>query len=131
MQYTDQDKWFKDDKLNLGFEFPNLPYLIDGDFKITESAAVAKYIVKRSGKTDLLGKTVEDMGRVENIAGVFNDAIKELSGLYFNKEHETAKIEVLEKARPKLNYIKDFVGDREHIMGYLTILDFQLAEYLY
>ncbi len=33
--YTDGDKWFKEDKINLGLAFPNLPYLIDGDFSVT------------------------------------------------------------------------------------------------
>jgi len=28
--YTDGDKWFKEDKPQLGLDFPNLPYLVDG-----------------------------------------------------------------------------------------------------
>lgn len=39
-----QDKWFNDDKHNLGFNFPNLPYLIDGDLKLTESLNLLSYI---------------------------------------------------------------------------------------
>lgn len=34
-KYTNGDKWFKEDKLHLGLEFPNLPYLIDGEYNIT------------------------------------------------------------------------------------------------
>lgn len=78
--------WFGQDKQSIGFDFPNLPYIIDGDFKLTESAAIAKYIIHRSGKTDLLGKNAQDRGRVENIIGVFNDAFKEIRGLLFNKD---------------------------------------------
>ena len=33
--YSDPNLWFANDKVNLGFDFPNLPYLIDGDVKIT------------------------------------------------------------------------------------------------
>jgi glutathione S-transferase len=47
--YTTPEKWFGEDKQSIGFDFPNLPYLIDGDFKLTESSAIAKYIIKRSG----------------------------------------------------------------------------------
>lgn len=47
--FATKDKWFEDDKKNLGLEFPNIPYLIDGDFKLTESPAVARYAIKRSG----------------------------------------------------------------------------------
>ena len=38
--YNDPNKWFGDDKVNLGLDFPNLPYLIDGDIKISESTAI-------------------------------------------------------------------------------------------
>lgn len=130
IQYDSQDRWFKEDKVNLGFDFPNLPYLIDGDFKLTESAAIAKYIIKRSGKTELLGKNTRDQGKVDAIIAVLADALKDIRGLFWNKDHETLKIELLEKARPKFNYIKDFVGDKQFALGYLTLADFVLAENL-
>ena len=85
VQYENQDRWFKQDKENLGFDFPNLPYLIDGDFKLTESSAIAKYIIKRSGKTELLGKNTQDQGKVDAIIAVLNDVMKEVRGLFWNK----------------------------------------------
>ena len=72
-QYTNGEDWFKNDKVNLGLSFPNIPYLIDGDFKLTESIAIAKYIIKRSGRTELLGKTLQDEGLVENLIGVIKE----------------------------------------------------------
>ena len=51
--------------------------------------------------------------------------------LCFNKDWKSVKDEHLEKKRDKLNYLKEFVGDRPFIMGYLTILDFLLSEALY
>lgn len=34
------DGWFKEDKLKLGLDFPNLPYLVSGDFNMSESGAI-------------------------------------------------------------------------------------------
>jgi len=34
-QCSDAEKWF-DKKDSMGFDFPNLPYLIDGDLKLTQ-----------------------------------------------------------------------------------------------
>lgn len=48
---------------------------------MTESGAIAKYIIKRSGDNDLLGKSYEDEGAVNNILGVLNDAFKEIRGI--------------------------------------------------
>lgn len=70
IQYDNQDKWFKEDKFQLGFDFPNIPYLIDGDFKLTESIAVVKYIIKRSNHKELLGKNTQDEGKVEAVVGI-------------------------------------------------------------
>lgn len=110
VQYEGQDKWFKEDKLSLGFDFPNLPYLVDGDFKLTESIAINKYIINRSGQTDLLGKNTQDQGKVDCLLNVLKEVGQAVIGLCFNPEHETAKIEVLEKIRPKLNHMKNFIG---------------------
>lgn len=40
---------YKADVSSIG-DFPNLPYLIDGDFKISETLAIARYIVRKAGK---------------------------------------------------------------------------------
>ncbi len=47
VKYTSPDQWFGKDKQELGLAFPNLPYLIDGDLKLTESSALHRYIPKR------------------------------------------------------------------------------------
>lgn len=35
VKYTTPESWFEEDKKNLGLNFPNLPYLIDGQLKLT------------------------------------------------------------------------------------------------
>lgn len=49
--YDQPGEWFAiGDKDKLGLDFPNLPYIIKDDFKLTESNALANYIIKLSGK---------------------------------------------------------------------------------
>jgi len=41
---NNEDEWFKKDKLTLKSDFPNLPYIIDGETVVTESDACLVYI---------------------------------------------------------------------------------------
>ena len=45
---------WKSDKVSLGMDFPNLPYFIDGDVKISETLAIHHYIAQKY-KPELLG----------------------------------------------------------------------------
>merc|ERR1712243_294385 len=49
----DKSCWY-DNKFSLGLDFPNLPYYIDGDVKITQSNAILRHSAQ---KHDLVGKT--------------------------------------------------------------------------
>jgi glutathione S-transferase len=130
-RYTDWNKWHGEDKQNLNFDFPNLPYLIDGDFKLTESAAINRYIILQSGHNELLGKTTKDRARVDNILGVLKDTLKDIRSLFWNKEYATLKDAALEKAKSKLDHLQSFIGDKKFALGYLTIVDFEITEASY
>jgi len=56
-------EWKEQDKQSLGLDFPNLPYIIDGDFKITESKAVSVYICDKWAP-QLLGRTPEARAKI-------------------------------------------------------------------
>ena len=45
----DRSCWL-DKKDTLGLKFPNLPYMIDGDYRITEPNAIMKYIASKYGE---------------------------------------------------------------------------------
>jgi len=102
VRYTEREKWVNEDKVNLGLDFPNVPYLIDGIYSITESTAIQRYIIKLWGKTELLGKSIHDTARIESFLSVFTEIGGAVLGLFFNKEHQTAKGPVLEKYAAKL-----------------------------
>ena len=44
----DKSCWF-DIKYSLGFDFPNLPYFIDGDVKLTQTNAILRHISRKHG----------------------------------------------------------------------------------
>ena len=62
--YSEGDKWFNEDKLKLDLDFPSLPYLIDGHYNIVESGDILRYVVKKWGKSDLLGKDIKDNAEI-------------------------------------------------------------------
>ena len=72
-KYFSQDDWkgIGKDQTSLNFPFPNLPYLIHDDFKITESKAIMHYIINISNKKELLGKDIKDEALVSNLVSVF------------------------------------------------------------
>merc|ERR1719150_1449974 len=59
-------------KQTLGLPFPNLPYLIDGELKITETLAIMKYLAAKHGP-QLLGNGPEQLAKVEMLAGIIHD----------------------------------------------------------
>ncbi len=63
--------------------------------------------------------------------GVAGDIFNELRTLFGNPHWETARGEILPKIKPKIDFLKQFVGDKEFALGYLTVADFYLSEYLY
>jgi len=53
------------EKFTLNLDFPNLPYLIDGDVRITQSNACYRYIARKAG---LYGKTEKEMALADMCA---------------------------------------------------------------
>ena len=127
--YTEGDKWFKEDKLHMGLDFPNLPYLVDGEYNLTESSAVERYIINKWGNSELTGKNPKDNAQMESFLSVFLEIAGAVRGLFFNKDHATAKGPLLEKYKPKFEQLNKFVGNNNFVLGYLTLADFSVAEY--
>jgi len=48
--YDNPKKWFEEDKPNYEGNFPNLPYLYDKDFHLTESNAIAHYLINKANR---------------------------------------------------------------------------------
>ena len=60
---TKQREVWREEKPTLGLDFPNLPYYIDSDVKLTQSVAIMRYLGKKHGliATDPITGAVQDM----------------------------------------------------------------------
>jgi len=114
-------------KDTLGLDFPNLPYLIDGNCKLTETKAIMKYVAKKY-KPDLLGNSAAELGRIEMLAP-FVDELKQKS-THACYVHGDAS-QIIEECRPLLAKLMGCKGSSQWLAGNnLSWLDFYFAELL-
>jgi len=129
--YVDHKTWFEEDKSKLGFDFPNLPYIVDGDFKVTETQALIVYVCLKADRPDLLGKTGRAKVQLAELKGVYTDMMTDFMGLVFNKEFATVKDKTLtDKVYPRLDKFEKFLGTKDYFVGDLTTFDFLIYNFL-
>ncbi|CAF3326011.1 unnamed protein product [Rotaria sp. Silwood2] len=127
-----REEWLRE-KQKLGLDFPNLPYMIDGDLKISQSKAILYYLGR---KLNLLGKNLNEEARVMMLCEEAHDLRMRLNGIFYDpkgesKEERKKFVEtiVLEYLQKFDNYFgkhntKFAVGDEP------TVADFQLYSYI-
>ena len=129
-QYTDPNVWFGQDKATLKSDFPNLPYLIDGEKVVTESEAIGVYLAFKANKADLLGSTSDERLHLAQVRGVFGDVRKSFYELAFNKTVVDVTKEFNDKVVPKLSLLAKHLGKNEYLIGKLSVIDFFFSEFL-
>ena len=112
-------------KETLGLEYPNLPYLIDGDVKITETVAIMQYIAKKYCPS-LLGTSAAEVGRISMLLDkVGSLKMKATIPCYLSGDAEA----IMAECKPLLEKILECMGDNDWIVGSsITWLDFFFAE---
>ena len=114
--------WFEEHKANLGLDFPNLPYYLDGDVKITESMAILRHIARKN-KPDLLGKDLAEKAKFENLFFLFANWKTDLAGHCYKDNHEELKPKLLEAANKKLEQLDKVVGAAWLVGEQFTVAD--------
>nr|XP_006979552.1 glutathione S-transferase Mu 2-like [Peromyscus maniculatus bairdii] len=123
----DQSQWLND-KFKLGLDFPNLPYLIDGSHKITQSNAIMRYIAR---KNNLCGETEEERIRADIVENQAMDTRMQLIRLCYNPDFEKRKPEYLEGIPEKMKLYSEFLGKRPWFAGdKITYVDFLVYDVL-
>ena len=61
----DRSCWLEK-KDTIGLRFPNLPYFIDGETRLTDTGAIMKFIANKYGP-ELLGNSPAQIGQVEMV----------------------------------------------------------------
>jgi len=123
----DRSDWLND-KEKLGLCFPNLPYYIDGDIKITQSAAIIRHIAR---KNKLEGTSEEERVRVDMFEHQLYDLHSGWANLCYNPNFAKLKGDYLDKLPGIIEQISEFLGKRKFFAGdNVTFVDFIAHEYL-
>ncbi|KAM9149008.1 uncharacterized protein ACDP82_006166 [Pangshura tecta] len=123
----DKSQWINE-KEKLGLDFPNLPYLIDGKIKLTQSNAILRYIAR---KHKLCGETEEEMLRVDMLENQAMDFRMSLVMICYNPDFEKLKPGYLEQLPGKLKLFSQFLGKRKWFAGEkITFVDFVMYDIL-
>ncbi|CAB4069505.1 GST [Lepeophtheirus salmonis] len=115
-------------KQSIGLDFPNLPYYINGDVKLTQSNAIIRHIAR---KNDLCGKTENEKVKVDLLAEQAMDFRNGFARLCYNPNFESLKDEYLKSIQDKLKEFSNFIGKSSWFTGEsITFADFIIYELL-
>ncbi|XP_055962528.1 glutathione S-transferase Mu 2-like [Sorex fumeus] len=117
----DRSQWLNE-KYKLGLDFPNLPYLIDGPHKITQSNAILRYLAR---KHNLCGETEEEKIRVDVVENQTMDTRIQMARVCYSPDFEKLKPEYVEGLPEKMKQYSQCLGKRPWFAGEkLTYVDF-------
>merc|ERR1719427_1579530 len=108
------DSWFQEKKYNIGLDFPNLPYVIDGDVKLTQSLAVIRYLGRKYG----LYPSEADIDKADMFELVIQVLRESFAKVCYSSEtYEERKKGFLEKLPKQLEEIGSFIGEGPYVLG--------------
>ncbi|CAG2119280.1 unnamed protein product, partial [Medioppia subpectinata] len=120
------DWWAERD--SLGMDFPNLPYYIDGDVKLSQSVAIMRHLGRKHGlvATDETGLVRQDMLEQQLVDIRFAFVVH----LCFSPDFETLKDKYLADTLPQqLDALSRFLGTRQWFTGnHINYVDFWAYE---
>lgn len=127
--YT-RDEWLAD-KPNLGLDFPNLPYYLDGDVRLTQSLAILRHLGRQHG----LMPDSEDARRDADVVEMQAfDLLMSVARLCYDPSYDDEKRQqyLKEFAPEKLRQVEAFLAKKGPFVAgkKVTYVDFVLYEAL-
>ena len=126
-------------KFNLGLDFPNLPYLIDGDLKVSQSVAIIRYLGRKFNlaasdeaervRLDLAEQEIMDM-KMAQITFCYNPDIIRKDPAAIAELKLKLTCEYTTVLTVKLGSMDKFLGAGPWMLGErITYVDFMAYEY--
>ncbi len=116
--YKTREEWFEKDKPNMGpdFDFPNLPWMIDGDLKLWQSSAILKHVGRKGG---LFGSdSIQELAKQEAMFDTVHDMrFKFILFCYGKGDLEADKPEYLENLNKVLALFESRLAARKWLTG--------------
>ncbi|CAG2117931.1 unnamed protein product [Medioppia subpectinata] len=120
--------WFKV-KFTLGLDFPNVPYYMDGELKLTQSTAIMRHLARKHGlvATDETGLIRQDV-----LEQQLADIGSGYAILLRSNDYEIEKVKYIAKTlTPQLDELSRFLGTRQWFTGnHINYVDFLAYEQL-
>ena len=112
-------------KNTLGLDFPTVPYVIDGEAKVTDPYAIMVYL-SHAYAPELLGKTPAETGEMDMFYSQLKEIKQHITGPCYT---QTDKNALGQQAVAKIAPIIQYLGKKDYLFGNeLRYLDFYLLE---
>ncbi|XP_015781114.1 glutathione S-transferase Mu 1 [Tetranychus urticae] len=122
-----REEWNKE-KYSLGLSFPNLPYYIDGDTKLTQSKAILRHLAR---KYELDGQTESEKQRIDQLCYQLTDLMSSFTSMCYNPDFEKLKPDYIKGLPEKLKSLAQFLGENKFVTGEnISFVDFLLFEFI-
>ncbi|VUZ50764.1 unnamed protein product, partial [Hymenolepis diminuta] len=109
----DREEWF-DEKFKLSLDFPNLPYYIDGDFKLTQSSAILEYIADKHG---MVPNCKKQRAILHMLLNASLDLRMNFARLCYNPDFENLKDPFLKGLPDSLRIFEEYLSDKTWLTG--------------
>jgi len=123
------------DRAGLKTPFQNLPYLIDGDYAVTEQDAIITYLAQKKNRLDLLGRDNDEVIALKTINEVVDDLhiviLRHFADASTNPNPAEQRHVINHKVAPRIKQISAYLADKAFILGdNLSYGDFKVYELL-